>query len=113
MDIFPRLVRAVAKAKFRLMGLATIRDVPTDQFNALLQSLVDAGWQPQSAYSGVDAWIDYGRVVLKKGPKRLKFEWDNWTEGSIEGRKAVVTEFAAAHDLTVVNEWRWSEYDHA
>ena len=106
-----RFIRFFPKARFRLLGLATIKDIPTEQFNDIIKSLAEEGWSLVSEYSGFDAWIDYGRVKLRKGGHRLKFEWDNWTEGSIEGKPEVLGAIAAQHGLQVINEWRWSEYD--
>ena len=106
-----RALRRLPKARFRLLGLATIKDIPTDQFNEIIKSLAEDGWSLVSEYSGHDAWIDYGRVKLRKGGRRLKFEWDNWTEGSVEGKPEVLDEIASRHGLQVINEWRWSEYD--
>lgn len=106
-----RFLRFFPKVRFRLLGLATIKDIPTEQFNEIIRSLVKRGWIPGSEYAGHDAWIDYGRVKLRKGRFRLKFEWDNWTEGSVEGHPEVLHEIASRHKLEVTNEWRWSEYD--
>ena len=111
LPLFARFIRFFPKARFRLLGLATIKDIPTDQFNEIIRALIDDGWKLTSHYSGFDAWIDYGRVKLRKKPHRLKFEWDNWTEGSIEGKPDVLGEIARRHNLKMIDEWRWSEYD--
>ena len=106
-----RALRFIPKARFRLLGLATIKDIPTEQFNEIIKLLAEDGWTLASEYSGHDAWIDYGRVKLRKNRHRLKFEWDNWTEGSIEGKPDVLGEIASRHGLKATDEWRWSEYD--
>lgn len=64
-------------------------------------------------YGGFDAWIDYGKIKLKKDRTKLTLEWDNWTEGSVEGPASVVSEIASKANLTMINEWRWAEYDSA
>ena len=106
-----RALRSISKLRFRLLGLATIKDIPTDQFNQIIRGLIDEGWAKTYEYSGFDAWIDYGCVKLRKDRKNLKFEWDNWTEGSIEGEPRLLEEIAADNSLSVIDEWRWSEYD--
>lgn len=106
-----RFLRGCSKLRFRLLGLATIKDIPTDRFNALWQRLLADGWIQTYEYSGVDAWLDYGCVKLRKGPARLKLEWDNWTEGSVEGRRELIEAIGRRFDLPVSHEWRWSEYD--
>jgi hypothetical protein len=106
-----RLLRAFAKLRFRLLGLATIRDIPTAQFNTLLKDLVGTGWAKTGEYDGFDAWIDYGCVRLSRDGRKLKCEWDNWTEGSIEGPRRVIEEIGHLHGLPVTHAWRWSEWD--
>ena len=109
----PGFLRALAKLRFRLLGLATIKDIPTERFNALVDQLVGDGWCKTREYDGVDAWIDYGRINLEKDAIKLTLEWDNWTEGSIEGPRDVVERLGREFGLPVTNEWRWSEYDNA
>jgi len=104
-----RLLRAWSKVRFRLLGLATIKDIRTEQFNELVGGFAASGWTKTYEYAGYDAWIDYGAIRLRKGRWKLKLEWDNWTEGSIEGRPEVLEEIARDHDLTVTHEWRWSD----
>ena len=83
--MFARSLRAVAKLRFRALGLATIKDLSTDRFNRLVQELVAGGWQTAGEYEGFDAWIDYGRITLQRDGIRLKLEWDNWTEEASKG----------------------------
>lgn len=111
MNPLASLFRRGAKLRFKALGLATIKDIPTEQFNALLESLVSTGWRKSYVYDGFDAWIDYGQVKLKKGGAKLNCEWDNWTEGSIEGPSSLIEEIGKQHGLRVTYEWRWSEYD--
>lgn len=106
-----RLIRALAGLRFRVLRLATIKDIPTERFNALLVKLQSRGWRKTGEYTGFDAWIDYGKVRLRKGPSRLTLEWDNWTEGSIEGPAEAIAAIAHEEALPMSREWRWSEYD--
>jgi len=62
-----------------------ITDIPTEVFNRILAELIDQGWKKTVEYAGMDAWIDYGKVVLRYKGQSLVLEWDNWAEGSIEG----------------------------
>ena len=111
MNWLARSLRAFSKAKFRLLGRATIKDIPTEEFNTRIVQLMDRGWSKGWVYSLPDAWIDYGSVRLKKDGVRLKFEWDNWTEGSVEGPAAAIEQLASEWGRPVLYEWRWSEYD--
>lgn len=90
MNVLARGLRSIAKARFRLLGLATIKDIPTERFNRIKKDLIADGWRKTYEYAGFDAWIDYGKVKLRKDGVRLTMEWDNWTEGSIEGPASVV-----------------------
>jgi hypothetical protein len=111
MNVLARSLRAVAKIRFRVLGLATIKDLPTARFNRLVEELVTTGWTKASEYNGFDAWIDYGRITLRKGAVRLKLEWDNWTEGSVEGPRRAIEEIEQEYSLPVSQEWRWALYD--
>lgn len=111
MNLLARILRGCAKFRFKALGLATIRDIPTQQFNNLLESLIDSGWVKIYVYDGFDTWIDYGEVRLRKNGTILKCEWDNWTEGSVEGPANFIQEIAENNGLSVSDEWRWSEYD--
>jgi hypothetical protein len=94
-----------------MLGLVTIKDIPTERFNALRAQLLSEGWAQTYEYTGIDAWIDYGCLKLRKGRDKLKLEWDNWTEGSVEGRQDLVAAIAEKIQVPASREWRWSEYD--
>jgi hypothetical protein len=111
MKIIADLHRAFSKARFRLLDLATIQDIPTARFNVLAGELRDCGWRNISEYDGFDAWVDYGRITLRRGRRKLTLEWDNWTEGSVEGPRAEVESIAATFGFAVSYQWRWAEYD--
>lgn len=106
------LLRWLAKARFRILGLATIKDIPTERFKTIVLELKADGWRPTWQYKGIDAWIDYGSIKMRKGFRHLKFEWDNWTEGSVEGTKPIIQDLAKRYQLPVSYVWRWSEYDN-
>ena len=105
---FARLFCWYRRAEYRLRGYHTVFPVPTDTFNAIVAELAREGFQKRYEYRGVDAWIDYGRLVLEKRGARLVLEWDNWEDGSIEGKPDLLSEIAARHDLEVSGTWRWS-----
>ena len=111
METLAKFLRYLAKLRFRLLGLATIKDIPTEDFNALIKEFIDDGWKARNAYNGYDSWIDYGKVKLSKKGIRLTCEWDNWTEGSFEGPKEFIHELARKKGFESVEEWRWQEYD--
>jgi hypothetical protein len=77
----------------------------------VVDGLTGDGWQKVGEYDGFDAWIDYGRINLRKEAVRLTLEWNNWTEGSLEGPRSVVERIGQDFGLPVTHEWRWSEYD--
>ena len=105
-------LRHFSKLRFMILNLSTIKDIPTEQFNSIIESMISLGWKKTYEYSGFDAWIDYGKIKLKKNRTKLTFEWDNWTEGSVEGPSKEIAKIADTHNLSVSHEWRWSEYDN-
>ncbi len=111
MNPLARILRAGSKLRFRLLGLATIKDIPTARFPEIIDSMTRNGWSKTGEYEGLDAWIDYAQIKMQKGGVRLKFEWDNRTEGSIEGPRDMIEEMGRRYGLAVTHKWRWSEYD--
>ena len=99
-------LRGLSKLRFRLLGLATIKDIPGDRFKILVAELQRQGWRPGSKYSGFDAGVDYDCFRLRKGLSALKCEWDNWTEWSVEGRRSIVEAVARENELKVTYAWR-------
>lgn len=77
-----------------------VTDIPTATFNQIIEDLRGSGWKTISEYAGMDAWIDYGKVVLRLGSVKLTFEWDNWFEGNIDGPDVVVKELQERYALT-------------
>lgn len=75
MNVLARSLRTVAKLRFRMLGLATIEDIPTERFKELAEQLVASGWRRTGEYKGFDAWIDYGHTLLRRHGVRLKLEW--------------------------------------
>lgn len=111
MNILARFLRFFPRLWFILTARATIKDIPTELFKRIIAGFKSDGWNLTYEYSGIDAWIDYGCVVLVKESSRLKFEWDNWTEGSIEGPGMEIEAIARQFGLTYSNQWRWDEYN--
>lgn len=107
MNVVAKVLRSVAIWNFRRLGHASILDIPTHRFNDLRAALVTQGWRQTYEYDGIDAWIDYGKVILKKESITLLLEWDNWSEGSIEGPRAEVAQIAERHGFSVTDAWRW------
>lgn len=79
--------------------MRVLEDIPTETFNQIIADLRSVGWKVTYEYDGMDAWIDYGNVVLKKDDRSLTFEWNNWWEGSVYGNDDFVRELKAKYDL--------------
>ena len=76
-----------------------LEDIPTETFNQIIADLHSVGWATISEYDGMDAWIDYGNVVLEHNSLRLTFEWNNWWEGSVSGEDSLVIELKEKYGL--------------
>lgn len=81
------------------MGQNRLQDIPTGVFNAILKEHLEAGWNKVYEYTGFDAWIDYGRVDLRKGGAALVFEWTNWDEGEIAGPEELISRISREYQL--------------
>ena len=64
------------------MKIAT--DIKTEDWNRIIQGLLEEGWKMKNKYRGFDAGIDYDFLVLKKGESNIEFAWGNWFEGEIK-----------------------------
>lgn len=76
-----------------------ICDIPTRTFGRIVKDLLADGWRKTDEYKNFDAWIDYGMLVLCKHEMSLKFVWDNWTEGTIQGPDTLVQELKEKYGL--------------
>ena len=76
-----------------------ISDIPTETFNQIIKDLRSQGWRKIEEYDGFDAWIDYGKMVLRKNGEELVFEWDNWEEGTVEGADSTIGEILTVYEL--------------
>ena len=76
-----------------------VADIPTDTFNRIVKELRADGWRKTEEYDNFDAWIDYGMLVLEKDGTSLRFEWDNWMEGAVDGPDEVVQEIRGKYSL--------------
>ncbi|MDO6720310.1 hypothetical protein Q4575_12910 [Psychrosphaera sp. 1_MG-2023] len=101
------LGRKSVDLKFKAFGLKIIQDIPTDNFNRILEFHLKNGWIKTYEYDGFDAWIDYGKVKLSNEGRKLKFEWDNWREGEISGKASDVEALAAKFNYTARETPNW------
>ena len=102
------LSSAYCHLRFRLMGLATIKGIPTYEFRDLITTLKSEGWYVTYEYYGEDAWVHYAQVKLRHDLRRLTLEWDDKTGGSIEGAGDLIRGIAYTKGYKAVNEWRWA-----
>lgn len=102
------LSSAYCHLRFHLMGLATIKGIPTYEFMDLIKTLKSEGWYVTYEYYGEDAWVHYAQVRLRHDLRRLTLEWDDKTGGSIEGAGDLVRGIAYTKGYEAINEWRWA-----
>ncbi|MCH9660067.1 MAG: hypothetical protein K0U54_04060 [Bacteroidetes bacterium] len=57
--------------------------INTDQWNQIIDTLKRKGWFVTYKYFGFDAGIDYDRIIVRRGFKKITFQWTNWMEGEI------------------------------
>ena len=67
--------------------------------NEILEQLLGNGWVKLYEYDAIDAWIDFGKVKIKKNNTILTFEWDNYMEGVIIGNKNEIEQIAKQFHL--------------
>ncbi|WP_343591723.1 hypothetical protein [Paracidovorax wautersii] len=103
-------IRRFAVWQFKWQERASILDINGQEFERVLRSLENSGWRQTYRYWGTDAGIDYDCIKLKRNGIRLKCEWDNFDEWSIEGPNKAVQALASELNLHAVAEWRWARW---
>ena len=78
---------------------ASITSVKTETFRQILDELQGEGWSVSYCYDGFDKGIDYDRVDLVNEGIKLKFEWDNWSEGLIQGPEKLLAALSVRFGL--------------
>ncbi len=107
MKLLVNLLRTAANLKMKVLRRAIIQDIPTEQFNNIIRQYQQFGWNKTYEYGGFDAWIDYGRVDLRKGFSKLRFEWDNWCEGEVQGPRRLIAAIAQQLGLACSHSIKW------
>ena len=107
MKLVVKFVRALIDLRLKVFNLAIIQDIETKTFNTIMEEHLDSGWKKAYMYNGIDAWIDYGKLILKKRGRKLKFEWDNWDEGVLVGPASLLEEIAKKHSLIARRKVKW------
>jgi hypothetical protein len=102
--------RWLAVWHFKWQKKASILDINAREFDRVVDHLKKSGWKQTFRYWGVDAGIDYDCIKLQRNGVRLKCEWDNFDEWSIEGPGEAVRALAAELNLVAVEEWRWARW---
>jgi hypothetical protein len=87
------------KVKYKYLNKSIIENVDTVLFNEILEQFLDNGWEKIYEYDAFDAWIDFGKVKIRKGKTVLVFEWDNYMEGVIKGNKNEIEKVAKQYCL--------------
>jgi len=59
-------------------------NIKTEDWNKIINGLVNDGWKVISKYYGFDAGIDFDFLILSKDSQQITFGWDNWLEGEIK-----------------------------
>lgn len=59
-------------------------NIRTDQWNLIIEKMIQDHWKVTYKYDAFDAGIDFDLIELKKGEEKVLFGWDNWFEGEIK-----------------------------
>lgn len=80
-----------------------ISNIETKKGNDFLESLIKTdGWEIIAQYDtrAIDKGIDFDSYTIAKSGQHLKFEWANWDEWEITGKKELLTVLATKYSLT-------------
>ncbi len=68
--------------------------IKTEDWNRIINGLIDDGWKMKSKYDQFDAGIDFDFLILTKGFKKITFGWENWSEGEIKCSEKLFNELS-------------------
>ncbi|HUM51688.1 MAG TPA: hypothetical protein PK431_07715 [Chitinophagales bacterium] len=80
------------------MKIAT--GILTEDWNRIIEELMNDGWKVISKYEGFDAGIDFDFLILKFKKKKIMLAWDNWTEGKIKCNDDIMDELSIKFGIT-------------
>ena len=101
-----RLGQIYTKYKYKRDQLNIIQQIPTQQFQKIIQKYQQDGWELASEYHPADFWVnglvdhgvdhgadhgvDHWKCKLRKGTSTLICEWNNEVEGEISGPQRII-----------------------
>ena len=101
------ILRSLPKLRYRALGLASIKDIPTLEFISLIKTLKSKGWHIADEYYSGGVLDHYSKIKLERNSIKLNLEWDNKDGGSIEGAEEHVRKIANTHGFTTVDKRHW------
>ena len=103
--------RTLPKLRNNVLGLATIRDIPTQKFLDLTKSLKSEGWVIVDNYYNGGVIYHQSKIKLRRNSSKLTLEWNNKDGGHIEGADEVIRNIARTHDFIAVTDRHWVQKD--
>jgi hypothetical protein len=107
MNIITRLGRIYTQYKYKRDKLNIIQQIPTTQFQQIVQKYQQDGWEMSSEYHAADKWLDHWQCKLRKGTSTLICEWTTVTKGEISGPQRVIIGLGKEFILTVKSAPSW------
>ena len=104
--------RNFPKLRNSILGLATIRDIPTEKFLNLTKALKSEGWDIVDNYYNGGVFYHQSKIKLERNSSKLILEWNNKDGGYIEGADEVIRNIARIHGFVAVNDRQWAQKDN-
>jgi hypothetical protein len=101
--------RTLSKLRNNVLGLANIREIPTQKFLDLTKSLKSEGWNVVDNYYNGGVLYHQSKIKLRRNSSKLTLEWNNREGGNIEGADEVIRNIARTHGFVAVNDRHWAQ----
>jgi len=101
--------RTLPKLRNNLFGLATIKDIRTEEFLNLTKSLKSEGWDIVDNYYKGGVLNHQSKIKLKRNSSKLTLKWNNKDGGQIEGSEEIIRKIARTHGFVAVNDQHWTQ----
>ena len=98
------ILRTLPKLRYRALGLASIKDIPTLEFISLIKTLKAKGWHIADEYYNGGVLYHHSKIKLKRNSSKLVLEWDNKDGGRIEGANEIIRDIASKYGFDAVKD---------
>lgn len=90
MNLFALIGRKLTEFKYRYYGLNIIQELPSGQFNEIIEVYKERGWELADPYQSINPNAEQWKIKLRKGTSTVYCEWNKKVGGSMLGPQRIL-----------------------